>query len=163
MPLFAVQAYDQYTKDAGPHHTQQRKGKDAWENEKDYKIVSHIHLWNTKCYTRHKPYQMKLPITLEIPDITTEIKIPDFNQTIQVERFNLCAEGPWDSDETAHLFDLPCSSHPGQSCRLTWKVERHRVGILLAWLFVVLFCDSFCYFFFFLFPHASARWIDSES
>lgn len=29
MPLFAVQAYDQYIKDAGPHHTRQRRGKDA--------------------------------------------------------------------------------------------------------------------------------------
>lgn len=37
---------------------------------------------------------MKLSITLEILDIATEIKIPNFNETVGTGRLSLCIRGP---------------------------------------------------------------------
>lgn len=80
---------------------------------------------------------MELPITLEILDITTEIRIPNFNQTVGVEWLNLRIGGPCSSEAmmrvlTNRLVCSPSLLPPWAVLQLTWRIGRSNTGILLT-------------------------------
>lgn len=100
---------------------------------------------------------------LEILDITSETKMPNFSQTVWVERLSLCAEGPWNSDDTVLELLAHCLLFPA-SPSLAWRVERGYLRLfcllaLVCWfVYFLLCCCCFVGFFFLLLPFFLLFW-----